>query len=132
MTGDKLPYHQLRDPLLLLVGAFTGESEEVVRRRVGTHSLRSGGGTIVAASGESDRLFQAHGGGRSAVMKDHYVKDLTWAKLSVTRALGTERLRAAFSVVLRILPESGVPRAVTYRLGRVGHRCSHRSVALVR
>jgi hypothetical protein len=88
MTGDKLPYHQLRDPLLLLVGAFTGESEEVVRRRVGTQSLRSGGATIVAASGVSDRLFQAHGGWRSAAMKDHYVKDPAWAKLSVTRALG--------------------------------------------
>ena len=52
------------------------------------HSLRTGGATQAANNNVSDRLFKAHGRGRSENAKDGYVQDSLTAKLSVEKNLG--------------------------------------------
>jgi len=84
MGGQSAPYHQVRSMVLKLLAGELGMPLEVVEKRFGTQSLRSGGATLVAAEGVSDRMFQRHGGWRSAEVKDRYVKDTLQAKLAVT------------------------------------------------
>ena len=52
--------------------------------KFGLHSLRSGGATMAANSGVSDRVFQRHGRWKSMQAEDIYVDDdldqrLPWA-----------------------------------------------------
>lgn len=52
------------------------------------HSLHSGGATMAAKSGVSDRVFQRHGRWKSVQAKDIYVDDALDQRLSVTKFLG--------------------------------------------
>ncbi|XP_068716917.1 integrase/recombinase xerD homolog [Montipora capricornis] len=52
------------------------------------HSLRSGGATMAANSGVSDRVFQRHGRWKSTKAKDIYVDDDLDQRLSVSKFLG--------------------------------------------
>ena len=54
----------------------------------GLHSLRSGGTTEAAAWGISDRLIQRHGGWRSEVSMNMYIKETKNALLRVSKSLG--------------------------------------------
>ena len=58
------------------------------KEKFGTHSLRSGGASMAAKNGVSDRLFKAHGRWRSDNAKDSYVLDSLRNKMSVTKQLG--------------------------------------------
>ena len=87
MRGEEMSYDQMRSLMFALLTKCTGVPEEDLKRRYGTQSLRSGGATLVAAEGVSDRVFQRHGGWRTPQMKDHYVQDTMGAKLEVTRAM---------------------------------------------
>lgn len=51
------------------------------------YSLHSGGASVVANAGLSDRLFKHHGRWRSESAKDGYVKDSVVALLSVSESL---------------------------------------------
>ena len=53
----------------------------------GLHSLRSGGATIAAAAGISDRLIQRQGGWRSEASMKCYVKESLQSLLKVSEAL---------------------------------------------
>ena len=57
------------------------------REKFGLHSLRSGGATLAANNGISDRLFKRHGRWKSETAKDGYIKDNLDALLSVSRSL---------------------------------------------
>ncbi|XP_068738599.1 uncharacterized protein [Montipora capricornis] len=56
--------------------------------KFGLHSLRSGGATMAANSGVSDRVFQRHGRWKSVQAKDTYVDDDLDQRLSVSKFLG--------------------------------------------
>lgn len=56
--------------------------------KFGLHSLRSGGATMAANRGVSDRVFQRHGRWKSAQSKDMYVDDDLDQRLSVSKFLG--------------------------------------------
>ena len=53
----------------------------------GTHSLRSGGTTAAARAHVAERLFQRHGGWKSASSKNCYISDSLEDALSVSRAV---------------------------------------------
>ena len=53
----------------------------------GLHSLRSGGATIAANSGISDRLIKKHGRWLSDFAKDGYIQDDEQALLSISQTL---------------------------------------------
>ena len=53
----------------------------------GMHSLRSGGATLAANNGISDRMFKRHGRWKSETAKDGYVKDTLGDRLAVTKGL---------------------------------------------
>jgi len=50
--------------------------------------LRSGGATMAANNGVSDRMFQRHGRWKSVEAKDTYVDDDPEQRLSVSKFLG--------------------------------------------
>ena len=52
------------------------------------HSLRSGGVTIAANLGISDRLFKKHRRWRSEMAKDGYIKDSLKDRLIVSENIG--------------------------------------------
>ena len=56
--------------------------------KFGLHSLRSGGATMAANNGVSDRVFQRHGRWKSVQAKNIYVDDDLNQRLSVTKSLG--------------------------------------------
>ena len=56
--------------------------------KFGLHSLHSGGATMAANSGVSDRVFQRHGRWKSGQAKDIYVDDDLDQRLSVSKFLG--------------------------------------------
>ena len=56
--------------------------------KFGLHSLRSGGATMAANRGVSDRVFQRHGRWKSAQSKDMYVDDDLDQRLSFSKFLG--------------------------------------------
>ena len=87
MEGTPITYDMLRKHMFEQLASFTGEPVKTLQARFGTQSLRIGGATL-AAVGVPDRMFQRHGGWRSAAMRDHYVQDTLDARLGVTRAMG--------------------------------------------
>ena len=58
-------------------------------RKYGLHSLRSGGASLAAYNGVSDRLFKRHGRWKSDRSKDGYVTDSLESPLSVSKNLAT-------------------------------------------
>ena len=58
-------------------------------RKYGLHSLRSGGASLAAYNGVSDRLFKRHGRWKSDRAKDGYIEDSLESLLSVTKNLTT-------------------------------------------
>ena len=56
--------------------------------KFGLHSLRSGGASMAANSGVSDRVFERHGCWKSTKVKDIYVNDDLGQRLSVSKFLG--------------------------------------------
>ena len=52
-----------------------------------THSARSGGATLAASSGISERNLQRHGRWASVTAKNIYVKDSLSSRLEVSKAL---------------------------------------------
>ena len=52
-----------------------------------THSARSGGATLAASSGISERILQRHGRWASVTAKNIYVKDSLSSRLEVSKAL---------------------------------------------
>ena len=52
-----------------------------------THSARSGGATLAASSGVSERNLQRHGRWASTTAKNIYVKDSLASRLEVSKAL---------------------------------------------
>ena len=58
-------------------------------RNYGLHSLRSGGGSLDAYNGVSDRLFKSLGRWKSDKVKDAYIEDSLESLLSVTKNLTT-------------------------------------------
>ena len=61
----------------------------LVWRKNGPHSLRSGEASLAAYSGVSDRLFKRHGRWKSDKAKDGYIEDSLESLLSVTKNLTT-------------------------------------------
>ena len=61
----------------------------LVWRKYGLHSLRSGGASLATYSGVSDRLFKRHGRWKSDKAKDGYIEDSLESLLSVTKNLTT-------------------------------------------
>ena len=57
-------------------------------KKFGLHSLRLGGTTEAAAWGIPDRLIQRHGGWRSEVSMNMYIKETKNALLRVSKSLG--------------------------------------------
>jgi len=89
-TGDQkieMPYHQCQGLVLNTLARLMSSTIAAVKAEFGTQSMRSGGASLVAAEGVTDRLFQRHGGWRSADCKNMYVSDTLEARLSVTRAI---------------------------------------------
>ena len=70
----------------LFIQAFQSFVPDI--KKLGLHSLRSGGATTCANLGISDRLFKKHGRWRSETAKDGYVKDSLPDRLSVSKHLG--------------------------------------------
>ena len=58
-------------------------------KKYGLHSLRSGGASLAAYNGVSDRLFKRHGRWKSDKAKDGYIEDSLESLLSVTKNLTT-------------------------------------------
>ena len=58
-------------------------------RKYGLHSLRSGGASLAAYNGVSDRLFKRDGRWTSDKAKDAYIEDSLESLLSVTKNLTT-------------------------------------------
>ena len=58
-------------------------------KKYGLHSLRSGGASLAAYNGMSDRLFKQHGKWKSDKAKDGYIEDSLESLLSVTKNLTT-------------------------------------------
>ena len=58
-------------------------------RKYELHSLRSGGASLAAYNGVSDRLFKRHGRWKSDRAKDGYIEDSLESLLSVTKNLTT-------------------------------------------
>ena len=58
-------------------------------RKYGLHSLRSGGASLAAYNGVSDRLFKRHGRWKSDKAKDGKIQDSLESLLSVTKNLAT-------------------------------------------
>ena len=56
-------------------------------KQYGLHSLRSGGASSAAAAAIPDRLLMCHGGWRSQMAKNMYIKETEQALLQVSRAL---------------------------------------------
>lgn len=78
-----LSYGRIRE---LFIAAFRPFVPDI--KKYGLHSLRSGGATIAANLGISDRLFKRHGRWRSETAKDGYVKDSLGDRLRVSNSLG--------------------------------------------
>ena len=57
------------------------------KKKLGLHSLRSGGATAAAAAGIDDRLFKKHGRWKSDKAKDGYVKESITDRLFVSKYL---------------------------------------------
>lgn len=55
---------------------------------ISLHSLRAGGATAAANTGNADRLFKRHGRWQSENAKDGFVKDNFQSSLSVSKSLG--------------------------------------------
>ena len=58
-------------------------------RKYGLHSLRSGGASLTAFNGVSDRLFKRHGRWKSNRAKDGYIEDSLGSSSSVSKNLIT-------------------------------------------
>jgi len=56
--------------------------------KCGPHSLRSGGATMAAYSGDNDKVFQRRGRWKSLQAKDIYVNDDLDRRLSASKFLG--------------------------------------------
>lgn len=82
-NDQPLSYTRVRELVL-----STLDSLELDSKGYGVHSLRSGGATVAAAAGISDRLFKKHGRWKSDHAKDGYVHENLQSKLSVTKKLG--------------------------------------------
>ena len=77
-----LSYTRVRELLLQ-----TCKSIGLSAKEYGTHSMRSGGASMVANAGLPDRLFKRHGRWKSDKAKDMYVKDNIDRLLSVTKSM---------------------------------------------
>ena len=82
IRGGVLSYTRTREIVLQALTSLGYEKE-----KFGLHSLRSGGATLAANNGVSDRLFKRHGRWKSETAKDGYVKDSLDALLSVSKSL---------------------------------------------
>ena len=78
-----LSYTRIRE---LFIDAFQPFVPDI--KKYGLHSLRSGGATMSANLGISDRLFKRHGRWRSETAKDGYIKDSLKDRLIVSENLG--------------------------------------------
>jgi hypothetical protein len=58
------------------------------KKKIGLHSLRSGGPTTASAAGIDDRLFKKHGRWKSDKAKEGYVKEYITDRLLVSNKLG--------------------------------------------
>ena len=61
-------------------------------KKIGLHSLRSGGASAAANLGVNDRLFKKHSRWKSDKVKDSYVQEDIESKLSLSRSLGLQPL----------------------------------------
>ena len=66
IKGEKLPCFQMQSLMFKLLSEFLCEPEASLKSRLSTQSLRSGGATLVAMKGVSNRLFQRHVGGQQS------------------------------------------------------------------
>lgn len=82
-VNKPLTYSRMRE---LFIEAFQTIVPDI--SKFGLHSLRSGGATVCANSGVSDRLFKRHGRWRSESAKDGYIKDMLDSRLLVSLRLG--------------------------------------------
>ena len=83
-NSGQISYSRAREILLSAL-----EAVGLDQRKVGLHSLRSGGATAAAAAGIYDRLIlKKHGRWKSDKAKDGYVKENIDVCLSVSKNLG--------------------------------------------
>ena len=79
-----IPYSKIRENFIKVLNAMNLDW-----RKYGLHSLRSGGASLAAYNGVSDRLFKRHGRWKSDKAKDGYIEDSLESLLSVTKNLTT-------------------------------------------
>lgn len=80
---NHLSYTRVREIVLNLFSAI-----DLDKKKIGVHSLRSGGATAAANFGIPDRLFKRHGRWLSEKAKDGYIKDEFSKPLSVSQNKG--------------------------------------------
>ena len=72
-------------PLIGIKKSFANVVPDI--SKFSTHSTRSGGATLAASSGVSERNLQRHGRWASATAKNIYVKDSLARRLEVSKSL---------------------------------------------
>ena len=82
--NKSISYSRIRENFFKVLKAVN-----LVWRKYGLHSLRSGGASLAAYNGASDRLFKRHGRWKSDRAKDCYIKDRLESLLSATKNLTT-------------------------------------------
>ena len=82
--NKSISYSRIRENFFKVLKAVN-----LVWRKYGLHSLRSGGASLAAYNGVSDRLFKRHGRWKSDRAKDGYIKDRLESLLSATKNLTT-------------------------------------------
>lgn len=90
MTGEPITYEQLQKLQLSQLSKAMGVPEPELKKRFGTHSLRSGGTTEVADKALTEpekRALQCHGGWKDPATMEKYVQRSLSAKLSATAAM---------------------------------------------
>ena len=83
LRKHRLTYSKALEPTRGQLAAIGLKSKEYC-----LHSMRSGGASLAAALGLSDRLIMLHGGRKSDSSKNHYISESKSSLLSVSKALG--------------------------------------------
>ena len=85
--GYKLRKHRLTYSRALQLTRGQLAATGLKSKEYGLHSMRSGGASLAAALGLSDRLIMRHGGWKSDSSKNRYISESKSSLLSVSKAL---------------------------------------------